>query len=96
MFVLIGKADLFLPYSSSLKDKRQIIQSIAQRLRKRFSLSIAEVNYNDLWQRAGLGFAAVCKTSAEADLILNAISATLDIYDDGCEVTGFDWEIINT
>ncbi len=95
MYVLIGQAELFLPYSSSLKDKRQTIQSIIQRLRKRFSISMAEVDHNDLWQRSALGFAAVCKTSAESDLILNTIVSTLDMYTDACEITKLNWEIIS-
>lgn len=95
MYVLVGQADLFLPYSSSLKDKRQIIQSLVQRLRKRFSISMAEVDYNDLWQRSAIGFAAVCKTSADSDLILNTIISTIDSYADVCEITSFNWEIID-
>ncbi len=95
MYVLYGKAELFIPYASSLKDKRQIIQSVANRLRNRFSLSVAEVEHHDLWQRSGIGFAAACKSVAEAELILDAVDKTLDSYHDQCEVTSITWEIID-
>lgn len=95
MYVLYGKAEVFLPYASSLKDKRQTVQSITARLRKRFSISVAEAGHQELWQRCVIGFAAVCKSVSEAELILNAVSETLDSHMDQCEVTDLHWEIIN-
>ncbi len=43
----------------SLKGKRQVLQSIVQKARKRFNISIAEVEDQDLWQKAVLGICAV-------------------------------------
>ncbi|MDD4803071.1 MAG: DUF503 domain-containing protein [Syntrophomonas sp.] len=94
MFVLYGQAKLFLPQSSSLKDKRQVIQSIISRIRKRYSVSICEVDYHDLWQRSNLGFAAVCSTYTEVSLITDAIKDTLDLYQDSCELIDFEIESI--
>ena len=94
MYVLYGQAKLFLPHSSSLKDKRQIIQSIIARLRKRFSISICEVDCHDAWQRSYLGFTAVCSTNRDIDLILQSIITTLDYYDDVCEITDFTHELV--
>ena len=63
MIVLYGRMEVFLPYASSLKDKRQIVQSLIDRLRKRFSISVIEVDNHDLWQRSSIGFAAVCRSA---------------------------------
>ena len=95
MYVVYGQIHLFLPLSSSLKDKRQTIQSIIIRIRKRFSVSICEVNHHDLWQRSALGFAASCNTYAETDMILDSIHKTLEYYADECEVIDLNWELIN-
>ena len=92
MFVLYGKMEVFLPYASSLKDKRQTIQSLTNRLRKRFSISVAEVDHHDLWQRASIGFAAVCKSVSETELILDAIQNTLDSYSHQLELLDLSWE----
>ncbi len=92
MYVLYGKMEVFLPYASSLKDKRQTIQSLTDRLRKRFSISVAEVDHQDLWQRASIGFAAVCKTVSETELILDAIQTTLDSYSHQLELLDLSWE----
>ncbi len=96
MYVLYGQIKIFLPHSSSLKDKRQTIQSIITRIRKRFSVSICEVNHQDFWQRADLGFAAACSNYMNTEVIMNSIRDTLDQYADVCEITDLVWEVINT
>jgi len=95
MFVVYGKIQMYMPYAASLKDKRQIIQSLVARIRKRFSISITEVAGHDLWQSSQLGFAAVCGTYAETQVILDAIQRSLDKYDDSCHITDFVYETIN-
>jgi uncharacterized protein len=46
---------LYLPESHSLKEKRQVIMSIKDKVRTRFNVSIAEIDDQDLWQKARLG-----------------------------------------
>jgi len=94
MYVIYGQAQLLLSQSSSLKDKRQTIQSIVTRIRKRFSVSICEVDYHDLWQRSALGFATVCSSYADVNLITSAIQDTLEQYEDVCEIIDFRSEIV--
>jgi uncharacterized protein YlxP (DUF503 family) len=59
MFVLAARIDLHLPGCRSLKDRRQVIRPILDGARHRFGVSAAEVDHQDRWQRAALGFAAV-------------------------------------
>ncbi|MDH4185561.1 MAG: DUF503 domain-containing protein [Nitrospira sp.] len=61
MGVVVGlcTVELFIPGSQSLKDKRQVLLSLKDRLREKFNLSIAEVDGQDLWQKAVLGLACV-------------------------------------
>lgn len=51
--------ELYLPYSQSLKEKRMVLRKTQDRLRARTSFSIAEVAYQDLWQRAMLAAVTV-------------------------------------
>lgn len=51
--------ELYLPYSHSLKDKRAVLRKLQDRLRARSNFSIAEVEYQDLWQRAKLAAVTV-------------------------------------
>jgi uncharacterized protein YlxP (DUF503 family) len=51
--------DLHFPGARSLKDKRQALRSLETRIRNRFNVSLAEVEHQDLWQRARLAVVSV-------------------------------------
>jgi uncharacterized protein len=70
LIVLVCQADLFLSESQSLKDKRQVLNSLKERLHNRFNVSVAEVDHQDLWQRSTLGIAIVSTATAHADQVL--------------------------
>jgi uncharacterized protein YlxP (DUF503 family) len=89
MFVVYGTIDLHLPYSSSLKEKRKTVQAIISRVRKRFNVSISEVDHHELWQRSTIGFAAVSASFAESELILSALKETVHQYSDQSELIDF-------
>mgnify|MGYP002837559702 CR=1 FL=1 len=71
MVVLVGEVQLHLPESQSLKDKRQVVKSLKDRVRNRFNVSIAEVDYVDLWQRCAIGIAVVSTTREHAEETLS-------------------------
>ncbi len=64
---------LQIPQSRSLKTKRQVIKGIKDRLKNRFNISIAEVEDNDLWQRATLGVAVVANDRQFIDQVLENV-----------------------
>ncbi len=43
----------------SLKDKRQVVRSLKDRLRANFNVAVSELDHNDLWQRATLGVVSI-------------------------------------
>jgi uncharacterized protein len=51
--------DCFISESQSLKDKRSVLSSLTERLRREFNVAIAEVEYQDKWQRAQLAIVFV-------------------------------------
>jgi uncharacterized protein YlxP (DUF503 family) len=59
MVVGIGKIVFRLHDCHSLKAKRKIVKAITGRLRNRFNASVAEVGFNDVYQRAEIGFTLV-------------------------------------
>jgi hypothetical protein len=59
MPVAVLRIDLHLPYARSLKDKRMALRSLRDRLRKRFNVSVSELEHQDLWQRATIGIASI-------------------------------------
>jgi uncharacterized protein YlxP (DUF503 family) len=59
MVIGLLEARLSLPGARSLKDKRQVIKSLKDRVRQRVNVSVAEVDHQDLWQSAALAFVTV-------------------------------------
>ena len=51
--------EFFFPYSRSLKDKRQIVNSFKEKIKKRYNVAVAELDYQDKWQRTQIGFATL-------------------------------------
>ncbi|MFL6386419.1 MAG: DUF503 domain-containing protein [Terriglobales bacterium] len=51
--------ELRIEGAHSLKDKRQVVRSLKDRLRNSFNISIAEIDITDLWQRATLGVVSI-------------------------------------
>ncbi len=70
MVVGICTVELFIAGSRSLKDKRQVLHSLKDRLRGKFNLSIAEVGSQDLWQKAVLGMACVANDGSYVNQVL--------------------------
>ncbi|ALA60856.1 DUF503 domain-containing protein [Nitrospira moscoviensis] len=70
MVVGVCTVELFMSDSQSLKDKRQVLHSIKDRLRGKFNLSVAEVEGQDLWQKAVLGMACVANEGGHVNQVL--------------------------
>lgn len=71
MFVGTCRVTLHIPTSQSLKDKRQVVRSLLQRLRNEFGVAAAEVDAQDRRQLAVLGLASVSGESGHAEEILD-------------------------
>lgn len=59
MVVGVGRIQLLLHDNHSLKGKRQVVRKTIERVRSRFSVAVAEVGHQDLWQSILLGMAVV-------------------------------------
>lgn len=59
MVVGLLSVDLYLPGNQSLKEKRMILKSLKDTLRRQFNISVAEVDERDTWQRSQLGVAGI-------------------------------------
>lgn len=51
--------ELRIEAAHSLKDRRQVLRSVKDRLRAKFNVSVAELDPDDAWQRATIGVAAI-------------------------------------
>jgi uncharacterized protein YlxP (DUF503 family) len=59
MVVGLLTLELHFPGARSLKDKRHVLRGFVTRVRKQFNVSVAEVEFQELWQRGRLAVVAV-------------------------------------
>jgi uncharacterized protein len=65
--------DLHFPGARSLKDKRQALRSLETRLRNKFNVAVAEVEHQDLWQRARLAVVSVNTDHGHLESTLSSV-----------------------
>jgi uncharacterized protein len=93
MWVLVLRADLLIPGSRSLKDKRQAVRSLKERLAGKFGASVAEVGDLESWNRASLGLAAVSNERALLEQMADEIARYVQ-NDSRVLVTGIERDIV--
>jgi len=80
--MIIGsmRVRLFVRESRSLKDKRQVVRSVKDRLRNAFNVSVAEVEAEDHRQLAVLGLAMVGKEAEHVRTTFEEILTALRVH----------------
>ena len=78
MVVGIIRAELHIHGAGSLKEKRAVLRRIKDRSRSRHNISVAEVDFQDLHQRAALGFAAVSHGEDDLRRLFNSLRDEID------------------
>jgi len=66
--------ELHFPGARSLKDKRQVLRGLQARIRRQFNVSVAEVEFQDLWQRARLAVVAVNTDRVHLESTLQSVA----------------------
>ncbi|MFQ5663100.1 MAG: DUF503 domain-containing protein [Terriglobia bacterium] len=74
MVVGLLTLEIHLPYAHSLKDKRQVLRKLKERLR-RFNVAVAELDHQEVWQRATVGVVSLSNDGAHLAQHLEAVSA---------------------
>lgn len=94
MWIAVVRLSLLIPGSRSLKDRRQAVRSLKERLRSRFDVACAEVGDLQSWNRAALGIAAV----ANEKQLLVEMADEISRYaqnDPQVQVTGVEKDFLN-
>jgi uncharacterized protein YlxP (DUF503 family) len=81
------RLELELPFSSSLKDKRQTLRSLKDRLRRK-NVSVVESDHQDLWQRATMEIALAAASRGAAEEKREELRRMLLNYE---ELSILDW-----
>ncbi len=89
MFVGIVRIELHIPAAGSLKAKRQVVRSLKERIQARVHAAVAEVDHQDLWQRAALGVAVVSADGGHVREMLQAVRGLVEAQYDAVLT---DWQ----
>ncbi|MGH9468414.1 MAG: DUF503 domain-containing protein [Terriglobales bacterium] len=96
MPVGVLQIEIVLPEAASLKDRRQVVRSLKDRLRRQFNVSVAEMDATpDLWQRASIGIAAIGPDAAYLLGLLQQAAAAAERMLAGQDVRCGEAEIVS-
>lgn len=78
--MILGSCEviLYLPGALTLKEKRQTIKSLKDRLRNKFNISVSETDHSSLWQKATLGIACVSNEKKNVHMVFDQIIRFLE------------------
>ena len=74
----VVRVDLHLPGADSLKAKRALLRRAQAGLREELGCSVAEIGFQDLWQRAALGVAITASSQSGVDRVLDRVVAIVE------------------
>ncbi|RKD29079.1 hypothetical protein BET03_05895 [Thermohalobacter berrensis] len=85
--------ELIIYEANSLKEKRQVIKSLIERIKSRYNTSIAEIDFNDKWRRSIIGFACVTNNTKHANKMVSNVLKFIE-RDSRVEVSNINIEIL--
>jgi len=94
MHIGLCTIELRLPGNGSLKGKRSVIKSIVTRIGREFNVSIAEVDAQNLWQRAVLGVACVSNSATYAHGQLERVVQWIEFHRPDVELVEYHIEFL--
>jgi len=90
MFVAIGRVEIFLPGSNSLKSKRRIINSIKGEIRSKYNVGISEIDFLDKWQHTLIGIVGI---SNDSKFLQSSFNKIVDRIKEFRDINVLDWSI---
>ncbi|HEX4074424.1 MAG TPA: DUF503 domain-containing protein [Candidatus Acidoferrales bacterium] len=67
--------EIHISDARSLKDKRQVLRSLKDRLRAHYNVAVAELEHQELWQRSRVGVVSISGDSKYLEESLEAVAA---------------------
>jgi uncharacterized protein len=65
--------ELYIPDAQSLKEKRQVLRSLKDRLRREFNVAVAELDHHDTWQRSVVGVVTISNEEKHVNEMLQKV-----------------------
>ena len=75
--------DIHFPHARSLKDKRHHLHRIKDRIRQKYNVAVAELDFQDKWQRTQIGLVTISNEKQLVENALNRIRAEIQETTEG-------------
>lgn len=66
--------EIYIPDAQSLKDKRQVLRSLKDKLRGHFNVAVAELDHQELWQRSVVGVVSISNDDKHLEESMRAVA----------------------
>jgi len=78
MMVALCRFDIRIPGVTSLKEKRHVLKTLTASLRQKFNVAVAEVDHQELWQRAAIGVSSVAGQGYHLKRVMHEVERHID------------------
>jgi len=78
MMVALCRFDIRIPGVTSLKGKRHVLKTLTASLRQKFNVAVAEVDHQELWQRAAIGVSSVAGQGYHLKRVMHEVERHID------------------
>ena len=75
-----AECECLISGAQSLKDKRAVLQRVMTRLKQKYNISVAEVDYQDMWQRTIIAIVVVSSSKVSAEKELQRALSYIDSF----------------
>ena len=73
MIIGVLRVEILISGVQSLKEKRKVVRSLKDKVKHKFNVSVAEVDYSEKWQRSMIGIVQVGNDMKYIEKNLNSI-----------------------
>jgi uncharacterized protein YlxP (DUF503 family) len=80
VLVALCRFDLRIPGVMSLKQKRHVVKTLTASLRQKFNVSVAEVDHQDLWQRATIAVSSVAGEGYHLKRVMHEVERHIETF----------------
>ncbi|MCM3739006.1 DUF503 family protein [Oceanobacillus luteolus] len=78
--ILYAEVECFFYDGNSLKDKRSILKRLFAKLTNDHNVAVAELDYQDLWQRTKFGIVTISSNSNHAEKVIQQVLRIVDQF----------------
>lgn len=82
MIVLYAEIECLIYHAQSIKEKRSVIKPLLLKIRRDYNVSIAEVEYQDLWQRTKFAIVTISNEMQHAEKVIDDVIKAIEMSGD--------------